>query len=464
MKINNFIWLFVVAVLFFTGCSKGLDLYPKDTVSDKSFWKSADDYKLAANNLYLSLEGFSFFDTNSDIAFNLPNSISNGTYQPPETDDNWNTPYTYIRRCNHIIQNAEESQIKEEVKVYVAEARFFRAYNYWRLFRLYGGVPVVTKVLDTDSEELYAPKTERKETVDLIIKDLSEAAAGLPDSKTMPAADRGRITRGAANALKARVALFEGTWGKYRNDEQANAWLDMAIEAANDVINSNQYELYKGMAAESYRYLFIEPGDDSDECILDRRYQKDISDHSFTGNIQEQNGYLPTKKLADMYLCSDGLPVSKSLLFQGYDTRTSEYENRDPRMAMTFMPPGIMAYYPLYADRVECWPFYPSRNASTGYTVYKFMSEDIEGISYLRKLNFDRHIIRYAEVLLIYAEAVFERNGSISDSDLDKTVNIIRERVQMPALTNAFVSENGLDMKQELRRERIVELAMEGFR
>lgn len=464
MKSNNFILTFVVAILLFTGCSKDLDLFPKDTVSDMSFWKSAADYKLAANNLYLSLEGFSFVDINSDIAFNVPNSISNGTLQPSETDGNWNTPYTYIRRCNNIILKAEESQIKNDVKIYVAEAKFFRAYNYWRLFRLYGGVPVVTKVLDIDSEELYAPRASRNETVDLILKDLTEAASDLPESKSLAAADRGRITRGAANALKARVALFEGTWGKYRNDAGATAYLDIALEAAGAVINSGQYAMYKGMAEDSYRYLFIEPGDDSDECILDRRYQKDISHHNFTGTIQQGNGYLPTKKLADMYLCNDGLPISKSLLFQGYDAWTSEYENRDPRMAMTFMTPGIMAYYPLYAVRVECWPFYPSRNASTGYTVFKFMSEDLEGLSYLRKLEFDCHIIRYAEVLLIYAEAVFEKNGSISDADLDKTVNVIRERVNMPALTNAFVSDNGLDMKQELRRERTVELAMEGFR
>ncbi|MDR2121314.1 MAG: RagB/SusD family nutrient uptake outer membrane protein [Tannerella sp.] len=464
MKLNNYILMLVCTCLLFAGCSKDLDLIPKDTISDKSFWKSAADYKLAANNLYLSLEGFAFFDLNSDMAFNTPNSTSNGTLQPSETDANWTNAYTYIRRCNNIVLKAADSPIQDDVKVYVAEAKFFRAYNYWRIFRLYGGVPLITGVLDIDSEELYSPRASRKETIDLIIKDLTEAAADLPESKSLAAADKGRITKGAANALKARAALFEGTWGKYRNDADATAYLDIAIEASNAVINSGQYTLYKGMAEDSYRYLFIEPGDDSDECILDRRYQKDISHHSFSGNIQEGNGYLPAKKLADMYLCNDGLPISKSPLFQGYNTPTSEYENRDPRMTMTFMTPGVMAYYPLYADRVECWPFYPSRNPSTGYTVFKFMSEDVEGISYLRKLNFDYHIIRYAEVLLIYAEAVFEKNGSIGNADLDKTVNVIRERVNMPVLTNDFVSANGLDMKQELRRERTVELAMEGVR
>jgi hypothetical protein len=451
----------VLGVLLLTGCSKGLDLMPRDTMSDASFWKTAADYKLAANNLYLSLEGFGS-DTESDIAFNMPNSVSNGTSQPAETDGNWNNAYTYIRRCNNIIDKAETSSIAGEIKGFVAEARFFRAYNYWRLYRLFGGVPLITQVLDIDSKELYDSRSGRKDVVDFILKDLTEAAGDLPESKSLAAADRGRITKGAATALKARVALFEGTWGKFRNDANANAFLDIAIESATAVMNSGQYELYKGMGEESYRYLFIEAGDDCSEAILDRRYQIDISHHDYSFGIQ-QTGYLPTKKLADMYLCSDGLPVTQSSLFQGYNTTTSEFQNRDPRMTMTFMTPGLMAYQPIHSGRVENWPFYPQRNSNTGYIIFKYMSEDSVSM-WTRKQDFDNHIIRYAEVLLIYAEAVFEKNGSISDADLDKSVNEIRRRANMPELTNAFVTANGLTVQQELRRERTVELALEGFR
>ncbi|MDR0756703.1 MAG: RagB/SusD family nutrient uptake outer membrane protein [Tannerella sp.] len=459
--IDSYIKMMVFGILLLTGCSKDLDLTPRDTISDASFWKTANDYRLAANNLYLSLEGFGS-DTESDIAFNMPNSVSNGTYQPSETDGNWNDQYIYIRRCNNIIEKAATSPIAEEIKNYVAEALFFRAYNYWRLYRLFGGAPLVTKVLDIDSEELYGPRASRKDVVDFILKDLTEAASGLPESKSLSDADRGRITKGAATALKARVALFEGTWAKFRNDAGANAYLDMAIESASAVMNSGQYELYKGMGEESYRHLFIEAGDDCSEAILDRRYQIDISHHDYSFGIQ-QTGYLPTKKLADMYLCSDGLPVTQSSLFQGYNTRTSEFQNRDPRMTMTFMTPGLMAYQPIHSGRVENWPFYPQRNSNTGYIIYKYMSED--SVSMLtRKQDFDNHIIRYAEILLVYAEAVFEKNGSISDADLDKSVNLIRQRVNMPGLTNEFVAANGLNMQQELRRERTVELALEGFR
>ncbi|MBW8326050.1 MAG: RagB/SusD family nutrient uptake outer membrane protein [Prolixibacteraceae bacterium] len=451
--------------LLFSGCAKDLDLTPQDTISDASFWKTVADFKLGANNLYYSLEGLSFGDTESDIAYNTSNSISNGTYQPSETSDDWNTPYKYIRKCNNIIAKAASSSISEDVNIYSAEAKFFRAYNYWRLYRLYGGVPLIKEVLDLDSQALYGSRASRKETVDFILQDLTEAAIDLPLNTALAPADKGRISKGAAEALKARVALFEGTWGKYRGDANASEYLDIAITASGSVISSSQYSLYTEKANDSYRYLFIEEGDDSKEAILDRRYQKDIEGQVFPALIQ-RIGYLPTKKLADMYLCTDGLPITNSSLFKGYGTITTEFQNRDARMTMTIIIPGKDVAQSFYATPVSSWPFYPQRVPNTGYTTYKYISENeyanAQGES--PNYSFDNHIIRYAEVLLIYAEALFEKNGSISDADLDKSINIIRQRVNMPALTNVAVSSNGLDMKTELRRERTVELAFENFR
>jgi hypothetical protein len=454
-------------MLLVAGCSKDLDLIPRSNISDATFWKTPADFKLAASYLYPSLQGFNSYDNESDIAFSTPNAISNGTYQTTETDGNWNTPYTYIRHCNKIITKVEaQEDAGPEIKRYGGEARFFRAYNYWNLFRLYGGVQLITEVLDINSEELYASRNSRKETIDFILADLEEAAESLPEQNDLIGQDIGRITKGAALALKARIALFEGTWGKYRSDANADAYLDIAIEASNGVINSGQYTLFTGMGEQSYRYLFIEQGDDASECILDRRYQRDISSHDFT-HVLQMGFYLPTKKLADMYLCSDGLPIDQSPLFQGYNATTSEFQNRDPRMTMTILIPGTIISQPLYLDPVESWPFFPQRNPNTGYTIYKFFSEDpysnsLQGNGNSSSIDF--HIIRYAEVLLIYAEATLERNGSISDADLDNSVNIIRQRVSMPPLTNAFITANGLDMKQEIRRERTIELALEGFR
>lgn len=459
----------IIVALLFTGCTKDLDLIPQSNISDATFWKSAADYKLAANNLYYSLpELFDIVDNESDIAYSTPNSVSNGTYQTSENDGRWNTAYTYIRRCNKIITQGESSSLSgDDYKRFVGEAKFFRAYNYWNLFRMFGGVPIITKELDIASEELYASRNSRKETVDFILTDLTDAVSSLPEQKNLSNEDKGRITKGAALALRARVALFEGTWGKYRGDANANGYLDIAIEASNSVINSAQYSLYAGMGANSYRYLFIENGDDALEGILDKRYQRDILAHSFTHALQR--GYtLPTKKLADLYLCNDGLPITQSPLFQGYNNTIAEYQNRDPRMTMTMLIPGTKIVQPLLGpEATASWPFYPQRNPNTGYTIYKFYSEDVFSNGLQENGNshsYDLHLIRYAEVLLIYAESKLERNGNISDADLDKSINVIRKRVNMPALTNAFVATNGLDIKQEIRRERTIELAMEGFR
>jgi hypothetical protein len=164
-----------------------------------------------------------------------------------------------------------------------------------------------------------------------------------------------------------------------------------------------------------------------------------------------------------MYLCNDGLPIDRSPLFKGYDSCRSEFYNRDPRMAQSLLIPATKVIRPQYDSYRPQWPGVDNnRSSNSGYMLYKFVSEqptpgDGGGA-------FDWNVIRYAEVLLIYAEAVFERDGAISDGDLDLSVNVLRDRVHMPHLTNALVSGNGLDMRTEIRRERTVELAFEGFR
>lgn len=466
---RNILYIYII-LMALVSC-KELDLTPKDTINDDVFWKTSDDFKKGANLLYYSLDGFpaydagGYWDVQSDIAFNVNNSISNGTYQPVETSGEWSGPYVNIRRCNNILEKAVESDLGNEIKQYIGEAKFFRAYNYWKLFRLYGGVPLITKVLDIDSPELYSKRATKKEIVDFILQDLKDASDNLLLRSELSSEDIGRITKGAAQALMARVALFEGTWNKYHQTGEYIEYLDLAISASTAVIASEEYDLYTDKGKESYRYLFIEEGDDSRECILDRRYQKDIEAHCFPPLIQ-RIGYVPTKKLADMYLCIDGLPITKSKCFQGYSTLESEFIDRDPRMSMTMKIPGTSSPYPFYPNGIEMWPFYPQYIANTGYITYKFISENeyanTQGES--PNYNYDNHIIRYAEVLLIYAEALFEKNGKIDDEDLNKSINVLRHRVGMPDLTNEFIAENGLDMLNEIRRERTIELAFENFR
>jgi hypothetical protein len=338
------------------------------------------------------------------------------------------------------------------------------------LLRIYGGVPLITKVLDTNDAALFSPRSTRTETVDFILKDLAEAKADLPQQSDLSGDDLGRITQGAALSLSARVALFEGTWAKFHGDGNAAKYLDLAIATSAEVISSGQYALYTGSDAQSYRYLFIEAGDDAHETILDRRYARNIFGHD-APYMYDADGYNPTRKLADMYLDKNGLPISNpASVFHGYATFDSEFADRDPRMTMTMIVPGTLTnrvFWPI--TKVANWPDAPQRNFNTGYILYKYMSEDPIANNSGRNgdnsfFDFDRHLIRYAEVLLIYAEATFEKNEAITDADLDQSINLLRDRVNMPHLTNGFVATNGLDMRQEIRRERTIELALEGFR
>jgi len=460
--------VFILAALL-NGCKKDLNLVSEDSITDATFWKTGADFKLAANNLYNGLDRFGFEDTESDIAFNFPNSVSNGNLQPAESVVLWTDSYGYIRSSNNIIEKGSAST-DAEIKRYVAEAKFFRAWYYWKLLRLYGGVPLITKVLATDDPALFTPRSSRTETVDFILKDLQEAKADLPMQSALASVDVGRITQGATLALTARVALFEGTWGKFRADGNATKYIDAAIAASREIMNSGTYGLYTGKGAQSYRYLFLEDGDDSRESILDRRYARNILGHDIPYQY-DGNGYNPTRKMVDLYLDKNGLPITApGTVFKGYGTFVSEFQDRDPRMTMTMIIPGTLTNWVFFpVTKIANWPDKPQRNFNTGYILYKYMSEDPVANNSGQNgdasiFDFDRHLIRYAEVLLIYAEAVFEKAGAISDGDLDLSINKLRDRAGMPHLTNTFVAANNLNMRNEIRRERTVELTLEGFR
>jgi starch-binding outer membrane protein, SusD/RagB family len=464
MKNINSIYKFVLLILFTTACQESLDLAPKDQISDASFWKTSAQFQLAANDFYYSLQGaHNYTDINSDIAFGQgSNPVSNGSYIAMANSDLWNSSYTGIRATNYLLEKASESGLAaEEVDRWVGEALFFRAYYYWNLAKTFGGVPLITTVLDVTSEELYSERSSQQQVIDFVLNDLNEAISKLPKQSQLTETEIGRVTQGAALALKARAALYQGTWNKYHGEGDAAPYLSQAVDAANQLIASGEYSLYDAQGPESYKYLFILQGDDSKEVILARRYYANRATHNWTRELWF-NFMIPTKNLADLYLSKDGLPIDKSPLFEGYGTFESEFENRDPRMAMTFIVPGSE----IYADGGIWAPTYPSfvgTNATqTGYLLRKFLDETLEATQFQGQYDFKE--FRYGEVLLILAEALYESDGQISDADLDRTINLLRTRAGMPSLTNAHVTTNGLDMLTEIRRERTVELAFEGFR
>ena len=458
---KNIIIYKLLTILLFTGCINDLDLSPKSQLSDPSFWKSGADFEKAANILYGGLPTHSagLQDSNSDIAdtdgdYNLSAIV-------PEEDNIWNSGYVTIRRANKIIESYErEKDIQGQTARYAAEARFFRAFQYFQLVIRFGDVPLITKVLKADSEELYAPRTARKKIVTQIMKDLDWAIGKLPLESAISTAEKGRVSKGAAQALKSRVALFEGTWSKYFGLGGQQAYFDQAISAAKAVIDSKEYEVYTE-DDEPYYNLFLEKGHRSSERILNRRYALNVSTHNTTRNIETGNNN-PTKYLADLYVCTDGLPIDKSELFKGYSLKTSEFENRDPRMAQTIFKPGTKV--PWLGDELTVDPLIGTGNkpSVTGYKARKFFSTN--GTAQQGQCFYDFMAFRYSEVLLNLAEALYEKNGSISDAELNTTINVLRSRVGVAPLTNSIVNNNGLLMLTEIRRERTVELAYEGFR
>ncbi|SFS85319.1 Starch-binding associating with outer membrane [Zhouia amylolytica] len=464
MNLKNIIIALLVLVIT-SACTKDLELYPKDQVSDGSFWNNPRDFELAANAFYGNLPGFAYpRDTESEITFGQgPNQLSNGTYLAPDESGLWNGAYASIRGINYLLLQSENYPEPNEIGRWVGEAYFFRAFNYFNLLTNYGGVPIVTKVLDTDSEELVAPRNSRDEVADLIIDDLQNAIDRLPNQSDIPSNELGKVSKEAAQAFLSRVALFEGTWAKFHGGNKANERLTVAAQAAKAVIDGGQFNLFEEFGTEeSYRKLFIEAGEDCNEVILSRRYVLDINGTHNATRWLEQNIMNPTRSLVDDYLCTDGLPISSSPLFMGYDSMASEFENRDPRLKQTVLKPGVEYIGANATLTTYEKPRLEGALTRTGYTNYKFLGETEE--SWAGRAEYDNIVFRLGEVLLNYAEAKFELDGAISDADLNISINKLRDRVGMPHLTNAHVMTNGLSMQNEIRRERKIELACEGFR
>lgn len=488
--------IILFATFLFNSCEKDLDLFPLTSISEGVFFTQENDFKIFTNQFYSNLPGFglSSRDNFADIGNAGGHPVSNSNYIESQGSGNatsWGGNYSAIRNTTYLIdrvQELEAGDLKNQVMVYEGEARFFRAMAYFNMLKDYGGVPIVDKVLAlTDEDVIYGARNSREEVAAFILNDLDTAIA-LPLGSLGAGADFGRITKDAALALKARVALFEGTWSKYHaSGGDSNAYLTQAIDAAQQVINNGNHQLFDRrdvLGDESYRYFFVLETDkqsnpaglgktDQTEVILASKYN--TADRG-SGYISVNSGNLsPSKKMVDMFLDNTGLPITHaSSVFQGYgfalDPVTNvptnfEYLDRDPRMNNNLIEPFSQFWYHVPYDRdfssadlLNTGAFNDGFwTSATGYLVHKFIPEtNGPGVDY--------PVIRLAEVLLIYAEALFEKNGTISDTDLDMSINKLRDRVGMPHLTNGFVGTNGLDMLTEIRRERTVELYLEGFR
>lgn len=471
-----------------------LNLEPKEQLADPDLWNKEGDFEAFANKFYDWFPNFDIVyagtihaDKHSDILRDrsvTPDAVSAGINTVPASDGDYSGNYSHIRRCCLLLEKAEGYADKAAIAQPMGEAYFFRAWCYFQLVQKYGDVILVDHSLDTDDPLLYAKRNDRGDVIDFVIEDLKKAADCLKSADVV--AD-GRVSREAAQAFLGRVALYEGTWQKFRgNETRANALLSISAEASKQVIDSKKFELFYNntLGETSLKYLFIledvtsNPAglkkDANHEYIIKRCYHPTLKKCGKNFNTEVlANAQYVAAKFVDMYLCNDGLPIEKSPKFQGYGNATTEWQNRDLRMRTTLMAPGQYYFTNSAANSRLDWSgseeelarakYKPSWNSGALFYPQKWATERecVDGDQ-----SYDLPILRYAEVLLNYAEAVYERDGKISDQDLNISLNLTRTRLnkEMPLLSNAFVSANNLNMREEIRRERTIELFNEGFR
>lgn len=532
MKTNRYILLLAsAAMLSMTSCTDWLNQEPMSNITTGSYFKNADEFKAAANYLYSQVQGYNsksnytLFDNGTDLSY-LFHTELNGNDGAPTSDDTYKLPYEYLRKVNDLIAQAANYS-GNDINPYVGTAYFFRAWWHFNLLQRFGGISLALEVPATGSDFVWGPRNSRYEVISSILSDLDEAQKLMAGVTKPSTGNDGSLTIEAICAFKARVCLFEGTWEKYngRGAEDTtngdgtsfgagtaipsgypsvNELLTMAKTEAGKFVSGGVYadEYSIWMECEehaidrydkmSYFYLFgLEESDSNpygatkdsnNESIFRKCY--DYSLQVYGGaNITHSEPCGGSRKLMDMYLCTDGLPIHISPLFKGYHAFNDEFENRDARMIAIFKQigkaywscnneHGKAADYTISPDEAESnlggiyAPVLTSYSASTynannGYVGRKFCQERERPTT---QESADYMLIRLPEMLVTYAEAVIELDGNISNADLDKTINVIRKRAHIANLTNELVAAYGLDMKEEIRRERTLEFWGEGFR
>lgn len=472
-----------------------LDLSPKDTLADSDLWGKPSDFEAFANKFYDWLPNYGMIyadnfhcDRHSDFLRdkNSRDDISAGRHTVPESDGDYTGSYDHIRRCNLLIENAGRyGGSQEDIRQSLGEAYFFRAWSYLTLLQKFGDAIIVDAPIDTDDPRMNAKRDDRALVADFIISDLKTAAGLLYPTAEVA---EGRVGSEGAWGLLSRAALFEGTWQIYHkgDNERGRAFCAEAAAAARKVMDGGKFQLFYNatLGDASQKYMFILENtqcngaglqkDANKEYIIKRCFDEVLKPGK--RNVSKEvffNASYVSSHLVDLYLCQDGLPITKSAQFRGRDRMVSEWQNRDHRMRYTLCQPGDN-FWNNEKSRID-WSDSDAEIAAaavrncvpSGGTGYYPQKWSVERKCTDETQAFDWPVLRYAEVLLNYAEAVYERDGGkISDEDLDLSLNLTRRRVNkdMPKLTNAFAAAHGLDMREEIRRERSIELFQEGFR
>lgn len=475
MKVNKlkYIVLSCISSLFLFACNN-LDQEPTDKYTDATFWQSIENAESIVNMAYSQMYGANKLWEDEGLSDNVIEGrdnndgrmIRNGLADPSlgRFASEWKWAYQGIKTCHKFLENIDNvpkmtTTLKDQRK---AEVRFIRAFLYFRLVNFYGDVPFFTSDISL-SDASTIGRTPKATVLKFIHDELDDIVQYLPArNSSFSEANNGRITKGAALAFQARAYLYESNWAKVE-------------ECTNKLINEQStygtYSLFK-----DYETLFHTENKYNEEVILDYGYTTSyrtwsemyarvpISVGAFL------NSSAPTQELVNDYVTSKGLSITKDVSYKENDP----YKDRDPRFTSTIVYDGAKWTKPdgsivtiatrSGAGTADAWQGTNSNVSITGYYIRKYY--DPESTS--SESNFNQHnniiMFRYADVLLMYAEAMFEQN-KMSQTVWDNTIKAIRTRAGFSGDALSYPSTVSADeMRELIHRERRCELAFEGLR
>ncbi|SJN42879.1 RagB/SusD family nutrient uptake outer membrane protein [Sphingobacterium sp. JB170] len=459
-----------MAVFVFLSCEKDfLDRPAEDQVEAEFFFNTPEDLEVATNNFYtiLSTTGVYNDDASSDnIVPLIAGDRVRGNRIVPTASGTGGWNWSALRKINYFLENYQKVQDEAAKAKYGGIARFFRAYFYFDKVKRFGDVPWYNKVLNAGDEDLYKARDSRQLVMDSVMADIDFAIANIPAEKKL-----NRITKYTALILKARIGLYEGTFRKYHDIDGYEPFLAAAVAAADELMKSGAYTLFTtGGAAESYRTLFARDNQDVTETILAADFERGIETHNlaYLMTSPTAGSWGLTKDLVNSYLMANGTRFTAIPGFQskGY---LEEMQNRDPRLVQTTAGPDFTVLGQSSSEPVSL------NLTTTGYRVIKALPAREQWSSG----HFDIILFRYAEALLIFAEAKAEL-GDLNQDDINRSINLLRNRVGMPSLNIAEANAQPDSYQEslypnvdqgpnkgvilEIRRERRVEMFNEGLR
>ena len=502
MKKINILLSSSIAVLLLSSCNPILDREMILTMTEKQALESYDVAQKRVNGLYTYLpNGFSpvggaMMAAASDeaeysVASSSVHMFNNGSWNPLNNPDNvWTYYYQGIRQATLFLETADQINMERykldpqnqadyemrmaNIERWKYEARFLRAYFYSELVKRYGGVPLANELMDMDTDYRNIPRNTLQECIDFIVDECGQVAPHLP--AVYQASDMGRVTRGAALALKSRVLLYAASelfnnpvWaqGYERKDlislsgtDRQTRW-ENAAKAAGEVLCGADVAEAGYKLSGNYQSLFRSFSDN--EIVLVRRngYDNSFEKSNYPiGADQATGGTAPSGNLVDAYETTGG----RTFTWKDPSMAARPYENRDPRFAATIMPNNST----FQGRPVECWEGGadgPDKNnaSRTGYYLLKYVDPELKLLQGQSAIH-SWIIIRLGEIYLNYAEAMNEAYGpdakGIYGKSAREAVNEVRGRVGMPDV----VADSKEEMREKIRHERRVELAFEDHR